>query len=43
MEINPKEYLKPRIVDVDIVSPQRAKSSSWANGKRIWVYFRKFY
>ena len=25
MEINPTEYLKPRIVDVDIVSPQRAK------------------
>jgi len=25
MEMNPTEYLKPRIVDVDIVSPQRAK------------------
>jgi len=25
MQINPTEYLKPRIVDVDIVSPQRAK------------------
>ena len=25
MEINPTEYLKPRIVDVDIVNPQRAK------------------
>ena len=25
MEINPTEYLKPRIVGVDIVSPQRAK------------------
>jgi len=25
MEISPTEYLKPRIVDVDIVSPQRAK------------------
>jgi|TARA_B110000014_G_C20091990_1_gene571829 DNA-directed RNA polymerase subunit alpha len=25
MEMNPTEYLKPRIVDVDVVSPQRAK------------------
>jgi len=25
MEMNPTEYLKPRIFDVDIVSPQRAK------------------
>jgi len=25
MEMNPTEYLKPRIVDVDIISPQRAK------------------
>ena len=25
MEMNPTEYLKPRIVDVDIVNPQRAK------------------
>ena len=25
MEINPTEYLKPSVVDVDIIGPQRAK------------------
>mgnify|MGYP001595431708 CR=1 FL=1 len=40
MEINPTEYLKPRIVDVDIVNPQRAKV---VLEPMIWIYIRKFY
>jgi DNA-directed RNA polymerase subunit alpha len=41
MEISPTEYLKPKIVDVDIKSPNRAKVTLEPYGKRFWTYIRK--
>ena len=37
MQNSPTEYLKPRIVDVDIVNDQRA-SYFGANGAWVWLY-----
>ncbi|MEY3839047.1 MAG: hypothetical protein RLZ90_846 [Pseudomonadota bacterium] len=38
MQNSPTEYLKPRIVNVEVIG--KSSRNSRAHGKRFWLYFR---